>query len=138
MATVTPHRRSGGRRSLIEALPAPGQGGHALGASGFGFLDPEEVVALRAVGEVVLLEADFSSFDHPAVVHHLDGHHLPGAVRLHPSYLESGFDRAKYYPNYQQPEDGNLLPARELGRAVERLGIGPGRTPSFTVAARTG
>lgn len=58
----------------------------------------------------VVLEAHFSSFDHP-----LEGDmpvrtHLPGAIQVHPSYLEAGRDESKYYPHYSCPRDGNLLP----------------------------
>ena len=43
---------------------------------------------------------------------------IPGAVQVHPSYFEQG-----EYPNYQSPEDGNLLPDHQLQRAVADLGI---------------
>jgi len=90
----------------------------------------------------VVLEANFSSFDHP-----LEGDlpvkkHLPGAIQIHPSYLEAGTDQSKYYPYYSCPQDGNLLPFPELTAALERLGILPGRSvlvygtePDGTMAA---
>lgn len=90
----------------------------------------------------VVLEAHFSSVDHP-----LDGaeskfRHLPGAIQVHPSYLESGNNVAEYYPNYDCPENGNLLPHAELAAALERLGITPrssvvvyGSEPDGTMAA---
>ncbi|MGI9243734.1 MAG: sulfurtransferase, partial [Verrucomicrobiales bacterium] len=44
---------------------------------------------------------------------------------MHPSYLESGNNRAKYYPSYEHPADGNLLCDDELVSAIRRLGITP-------------
>ena len=75
----------------------------------------------------VILEAHFSSFDHP-----LDGdlpvpRHLPGAIQIHPSYLEAGTDESKYYPHYQCPGDGNVLPPERLVEALGTLGITPDR-----------
>lgn len=74
----------------------------------------------------VLLEAHFSSFDHP-----LEGdlpvrHHLAGAVQVHPSYLEAGHDKSRYYPCYTSPDHGNLLPHPGLAEVIEELGIFPG------------
>lgn len=48
---------------------------------------------------------------------------LPGAVSVHPSYFEAELDTAKYYPRYDCPEDGNLLPDDRLCAAIARLGI---------------
>jgi thiosulfate/3-mercaptopyruvate sulfurtransferase len=78
--------------------------------------------------EAVVLEAHFSSWDHP-----LDGdvavrRHLPGAIQIHPSYLEAGREVARYYPFYACPQDGNLLPYGQLVGELERLGIFPDRT----------
>lgn len=75
----------------------------------------------------VLIEAHFSSFDHP-----LDGdlpvkRHIPGAIQFHPSYLEAGSDESRYYPHYQCPGDGNVLPAEQLVAALATLGITPER-----------
>jgi len=87
---------------------------NSLGGSGEGDARP------------VVLEAHFSSFDHP-----LEGDlpvrkHLPGAIQVHPSYLEAGTDVSKYYPFYSCPQDGNLLPFDRLVAALENLGITPG------------
>lgn len=61
---------------------------------------------------------------------------------MHPSYLETGLNRAKYYPNYEHPSEGNLLPDEDLRRALENVGIGPdtlvivyGTEPDGTMAA---
>jgi len=108
----------------------------------FRLVDPatvREQVASASSG-AVLLEAQFTSIDHPP----RDDRplHVPGAIRVHPSYFEAGTDRSRYYPRYSRPGDGNLLPDRELARAIERLGIAPdtpvvvyGREPEGTMAA---
>ncbi|MHC4938470.1 MAG: sulfurtransferase [Planctomycetota bacterium] len=105
----------------------------------FRLLDPETAAAAIA-SDRVILEAQFSSIDHPP----RDDRplHVPGAIRVHPSYFEAGTDRSRYYPHYQHPGDGNLLPDAELTRVIERLGIAPdtpvivyGREPEGTMAA---
>ncbi|CAE7358980.1 ynjE [Symbiodinium natans] len=49
---------------------------------------------------------------------------LPDAdVAIHPSYLEAGCDESRYYPHYERPEHGNLLPLPELQKAIAALGI---------------
>tara|TARA_R110002096_G_scaffold54517_22_gene140689 strand:+ start:2670 stop:3674 length:1005 start_codon:yes stop_codon:yes gene_type:complete len=75
----------------------------------------------------IILEAHFSSFDHP-----LEGDlpvrkHIPKAIQVHPSFLEAGTDQSRYYPNYQCPADGNLLPPERLTEALRALGITPDR-----------
>jgi len=49
--------------------------------------------------------------------------YIPGAISIHPCYMEHGNDTSKYYPNYTHPSDGNLLPADELQQAIADLGI---------------
>ncbi|MFC4992730.1 sulfurtransferase [Rubritalea tangerina] len=73
--------------------------------------------------EAAVLEAHFSSWDHP-----LDGdvavrRHLRGAIQIHPSFLEAGGDEARYYPHYECPQDGNLLEHAELVQELEGLGV---------------
>ena len=106
----------------------------------FRLVDPAEAVARAVSPDAVLLEAQFSSIDHPP----RDDRplHVPGAIRVHPSYFEAGTDRTRYYPHYRHADDGNLLPDAELTRAIERLGIAPetpvivyGREPEGTMAA---
>jgi len=92
----------------------------------FGLVDPMEVAALRL--DAIVLEAHFSSIDHPLSGDRDVPLHVPGAIQVHPSYLEAGTDVARYYPFYDCPADGNLLPDRELQRAVARLGITPDST----------
>jgi len=75
----------------------------------------------------VILEAHFSSFDHPLVGDIPVARHIPGAIQVHPSYLEAGTDRSKYYPNYRSPADGNILPPDRLIQALRALGITPDR-----------
>ena len=72
-----------------------------------------------------LIEAHFSSADHPLAGNDQRSPHLPGALQMHPSYLEAGTDRSKYYPNYDHPSDGNLLPDHELTLALEIAGTTP-------------
>jgi thiosulfate/3-mercaptopyruvate sulfurtransferase len=49
--------------------------------------------------------------------------YIPGAVSIHPCYFEHKFNKAKYYPKYSEPKDGNLLPPADLKEAIENLGI---------------
>ncbi len=97
----------------------------------FSLVTPEAFAARisdeGAASQPVILEAHFSSFDHP-----LDGDqpvakHVPGAIQIHPSYLEAGKDESRYYPNYQCPSDGNVLPPEPLTEALAALGITPDR-----------
>lgn len=97
----------------------------------FSLVSPEDFHACRTcAGDStlpVVIEAHFSSFDHP-----LDGdlpvvRHIPGAMQMHPSYLEAGTDESRYYPHYQCPADGNVLPPDQLVEALAVLGITPER-----------
>ena len=49
--------------------------------------------------------------------------HIPRAISVHPCYFENEFNTSLYYPNYNDPGDGNLLPDVELQAAIETLGI---------------
>ena len=129
---------------------AANDGGMALPLSA-----PESIHDLRLVdahfvaenchgrgGSAVLLEAHFSSPDHPLPSDASSAAHIPSAIQVHPSYLEAGTDRSKYYPNYDHPADGNLLPGQELTQAILQLGISPdtlvvvyGAEPDGTMAA---
>lgn len=111
---------------------------------GFQLVDPEFLAECLSKpelsGNLSLLEAHFSSPDHPSVRE--NSQHIPGALQVHPSYLEAGTNRSKYYPSYGHPSDGNLLPDRELGHALQCLGITPetpvlvyGTEPDGTMAA---
>jgi thiosulfate/3-mercaptopyruvate sulfurtransferase len=82
-------------------------------------VDPE------TFGRSRVLEAHFSSIDHPLDPDQPVTRHIPGAIQIHPSYLEAGTNREKYYPSYDCPADGNLLPDQELAGALEGLGISP-------------
>ncbi len=111
----------------------------------FELVDPETLkTCLTGVkgDRPVLLEAHFSSIDHPLQDDKPPLRHLPGAIQVHPSYLEAGRNESGYYPFYQSPEDGNLLPHDELVDALEALGIRPdsfvvvyGSEPDGTMAA---
>ena len=48
---------------------------------------------------------------------------IPGAVSVNPCYFESENDTSKYYPHYDSPDDGNLLPDARLHKAIANLGI---------------
>ncbi|MDF1859130.1 MAG: rhodanese-like domain-containing protein [Verrucomicrobiales bacterium] len=78
-----------------------------------------------AEGPCVVLEAHFTSIDHPLDPDRPNSVHIPGAIQVHPSYLEAGTNREKYYPFYDCPADGNLLPHHELTGVLERIGISP-------------
>ncbi len=111
MPPVTAVDRSGGRRSQVD----------------FQLVSPEEVAGLLAPSREgsswKLLEAHFTSVDHPPARDANELLHIPGSIRMHPSYLEAGIECSKYYPDYLHPDDASLLPDEELGRALWRLGI---------------
>jgi len=116
--TVAPN---GGRPSIKSLQPSHRE------ANSFQLIHPLDLEELFASSSdpVQLIEAHFSSSDHP--VAELDHFplHLPDALQMHPSYLEAGTDRSKYYPNYDHPSDGNLLPDHQLTQALEDVGIFP-------------
>ena len=97
--------------------------------SGFSLIDPDELMDWKSRPEfangLVVLEAHFSSVDHPLDPEMAVFRHLPGAIQIHPSYLEAGLNRAKYYPNYENPTEANVLPPCELTEVLGKLGIGP-------------
>lgn len=96
----------------------------------FGLISPlqlQEELSGEPENPPVLIEAHFSSFDHPLEGDVPVSRHLAGAIQIHPSYLESGFDKRRYYPCYTSPEDGNLLPQPELAEVLEEVGIFPER-----------
>ncbi len=140
MAPLTTVTRSGGRRSKL-ALPEP-----LRPLADVRLVNPrlvrEYVSAPEGMSRWKLLEAHFSSHDHPLVKVGTPTRHIPGAIQVHPSYLEAGADRSKYYPDYDHPADGNLLADSDLWIAIERLGITPdtlvivyGREPDGAMAA---
>lgn len=85
---------------------------------------------LRSGGRerVVVLEGHFSSLDHPLQGDMPVRRHVPGAIQVHPSFLEAGADESSYYPFYTCPKDGNLLPHAQLVVELEKLGIKPDST----------
>ncbi|MDA0768190.1 MAG: rhodanese-like domain-containing protein [Verrucomicrobia bacterium] len=83
----------------------------------------------------ILLDAHFTSIDHPSLPDPSPARHIPGAIQVHPSYLEAGTDRSKYYPHYKCPADGNLLPDNEL---LFYCGTGWRSSISFLVALLLG
>lgn len=112
----------------------------------FQLINPEDVGGyLAGIGDGFngkIVEAHFSSIDHPERLPESQRRHLAGAIEMHPSYLEAGANRAKYYPHYECPSDANLLPDADLHRALEDLGIMPetpvlvyGSEPDGTMAA---
>lgn len=98
-------------------------------AAQFALIDPAELMDWQAQREIaeklVVLEAHFSSVDHPLDPEMPVFRHIPGAIQIHPSYLEAGLNREKYYPNYEHPTEANVLPHAELTEVLEKLGIGP-------------
>jgi 3-mercaptopyruvate sulfurtransferase SseA len=63
----------------------------------------------------VILETSYGNSPSPGSI--------PGAVSVNPCYFESENDTSKYYPHYDSPEDGNLLPDARLHKAIANLGI---------------
>ena len=116
--TVSP---DGGRRSITSLKASIPR------LSDFQLIDAPELEQLLGSPheQCQLIEAHFSSTDHPLAGIDQRSPHLPGALQMHPSYLEAGTDRSKYYPNYDHPTDGNLLPDHELTLALENVGIFP-------------
>ena len=96
---------------------------------GFSLIEPDELMDWKSRPEfangLVVLEAHFSSVDHPLAPEMPVFRHMPGAIQIHPSYLEAGLNRAKYYPNYENPTEANVLPPCELMEVLGKLGIGP-------------
>lgn len=130
MRPLTPSNWSGGRRSLIEAQRGDPVAPEHCASSRAGDLQlvdaawVAEILADRS-RDVVLLEAHFTSDDHPFDGGRPSPAHLPGAIQVHPSYLEAGTNKAKYYPCYSHPADGSILPGPALVRALEALAIDP-------------
>lgn len=95
----------------------------------FALIHPQTLMHSLALEEFpqtpLILEAHFSSVDHPLDPEMPIFQHLPGAIQVHPSYLEAGINRQKYYPFYDHPTEANVLPAVELQLALEKLGITP-------------
>lgn len=90
----------------------------------FSLIEPGELASRRK--DFTVLEAHFSSIDHPMAPDAPAFRHIPGALQIHPSYLEAGLNQHKYYPHYDHPEEANILKGASLGRALEHLGINPG------------
>lgn len=94
----------------------------------FALVDPEVFATCLETPEgqrsPIVLEAHFSSVDHP-LPEGPPRRHIPGAIQVHPSYLESGLDSTGYYPNYRSPADSNVLPEMQLTGALRSLDIGP-------------
>ena len=92
----------------------------------FALVEPETFAAFLEArdghGSSIVLEAHFSSVDHP-MPEGLPRRHIPGAIQVHPSYLESGLDASGYYPNYRCPADSNVLPDDRLTGVLRNLGI---------------
>ena len=95
----------------------------------FALVGPEYLIDSRQdpslAEKLILLEAHFSSVDHPLDPEMPVFGHIPRAIQVHPSYLEAGLNRSKYYPFYNHPSESNLMPPDELIPALEHLGITP-------------
>ena len=124
--TIVAHRGSGVPEEASGAYPVPSSLSGTL-QTDFRLVRPDEVAELlddsSGSGDLVLLEAHFTSIDHPLDPDRPPLHHIPGAIQVHPSYLEAGLNREKYYPFYDCPDDGNILQGYKLFVALERLGI---------------
>jgi 3-mercaptopyruvate sulfurtransferase SseA len=49
--------------------------------------------------------------------------YIPGAISIHPCYVEHEDNYSKYYPDYTGPQDAKLLPPHRLLKVLARLGI---------------
>jgi len=95
----------------------------------FALVGPEYLIESRGTTaqaeNLILLEAHFSSIDHPLDPEMPVFGHIPDAIQIHPSYLEAWRNRSKYYPFYNHPRESNLMPEAQLILALEHLGITP-------------
>ncbi len=71
----------------------------------------------------VILETRYTGFSISQLTSSKQTGYIPGAVSVHPCYVEHGNDTAKYYPHYSVPGDAKLLPADRLQTALANLGI---------------
>ncbi len=71
----------------------------------------------------VILEVRYTGFSISQLISSKENGYIPGAISIHPSYVEHGNDASRYYPNYTGPLDAKLLPARQLLPALANLGI---------------
>lgn len=113
---------------------ALGVGGESIGRPHLALIDAAALDSLLADadrqsgdrGSHVLLQVLFTT-DDPACtaseITETSTSCIPGAISIHPSFVESGVDLERYYPNYRCPDDGNLLADAELHSALASIGI---------------
>ncbi|HEY3278215.1 MAG TPA: rhodanese-like domain-containing protein [Syntrophorhabdaceae bacterium] len=71
----------------------------------------------------MILEVRYNSFSISQMITRKEAGYIPGAVSIHPCYVEHGNDVKKYYPDYVVPDDAKLLPDDQLQKALMDLGI---------------
>lgn len=71
----------------------------------------------------VILEVRYTGFSISVPGAAKEDGFIPGAVTIHPCYVEHGDNQAKYYPKYSSPQDGNLLPPTDIQEVLKKLGI---------------
>lgn len=71
----------------------------------------------------MILEVRYNSFSISQMITRKEAGYIPGAVSIHPCYVEHGNDVKKYYPDYVVPDDAKLLPDDQLQKALTEIGI---------------
>jgi len=71
----------------------------------------------------VILETRYTGFSISQLVSIKENGYIPGAISIHPCYVEHRDNTSKYYPNNAAPQDARLLPPDQLRGALAALGI---------------
>ena len=71
----------------------------------------------------IILEVRYTGFSISQIVTGKENGYIPGAISIHPSYIEHWPDMSKYYPAYTIPNDAKLLADDRLLDALANLGI---------------
>jgi thiosulfate/3-mercaptopyruvate sulfurtransferase len=71
----------------------------------------------------VILETRYTGFSISMPGSTKESGFIPGAITIHPSYIENEDNTDKYYPKYSHPDEGNLMPIDQFQKALAKLGI---------------
>lgn len=71
----------------------------------------------------IILEVRYTGFSISQIITGKENGYIPGAISIHPSYIEHWPDTSKYYPAYTGPNDAKLLTDDRLQAALANLGI---------------
>ncbi|MBU1206482.1 MAG: hypothetical protein KKH04_06085 [Proteobacteria bacterium] len=71
----------------------------------------------------VILETRYTGFSISMPGSTKESGFIPGAITIHPCYIENEDDTDKYYPKYSHPNEGNLMPIDRFQEALAKLGI---------------